>query len=68
MSLSFLFPTWADRSDAAEQLLDQAASCRRLASVARTPHGAAALRSVATQFEADARRVAPITLRNDLGR
>lgn len=38
-------------------LLAQAAACRRLASVARTARGAASLRGVADQYDADAGRI-----------
>ena len=47
------------RSDAADQLREQAASCRRLAKKARTQGGSKALNSVADQFDQDARRVDP---------
>lgn len=47
------------RAEAADELREQAASCRRLALSARTESGAGALRTVATQFETDATRVDP---------
>lgn len=59
MSVRFLFPASGNRSDAADQLITQAYACRRLADVARTARGAEALRSVANQFEDDARRICP---------
>ena len=45
--------------EAADQLRDQATSCRRLASRARTTDGSAALAIVARQFDADADRIDP---------
>jgi hypothetical protein len=45
--------------DAADGLREQAASCRRLAKRARTPGGSTALKSVAEQFDVDARRIDP---------
>lgn len=47
-------------AEKADHLREQAASCRRLASVARLPAGAAALRAVAAQFDLDARRMDPL--------
>lgn len=47
------------REDAADGLREQAASCRRLSSRARTGAGATALKSVAEQFDTDARRIDP---------
>jgi len=47
------------RSEAAEGLREQAASCRRLARQACTARGSWALASVAEFFDADARRVDP---------
>lgn len=47
------------REDAADGLREQAASCRRLATRARTSSGAAALQAVAEQFDTDARRIDP---------
>ena len=49
------------RSEAAEQLREQAASCRRLAVRARTSGGWTALKSVAEQFDDDARRIDPFS-------
>lgn len=51
------------RNEAAEELRDQAASCRRLARRARTASGSTALNKVADQFDDDARRIDPITLK-----
>ncbi|NUS99417.1 MAG: hypothetical protein HOP96_00380 [Sphingomonas sp.] len=48
------------RGEAAEQLRDQAASCRRLALMARTVSGSEALRTVARQFDWDAARIDPV--------
>jgi hypothetical protein len=45
------------RSDPAERLRDQAAACRRLASVASSALGATAMIGVAEQFEADANQM-----------
>jgi len=47
------------REDAADGLREQAASCRRLARRARTAGGSTALKSVAEQFDVDARRIDP---------
>jgi len=51
------------REDAADGLREQAASCRRLARRAITPNGATALGAVAEQFDTDARRMDPGSLR-----
>lgn len=51
------------RNEAAEELRDQAASCRRLARRARTTSGSTALNKVADQFDDDARRIDPSTLK-----
>ena len=51
------------REDAADGLREQAASCRRLAIRARTESGGTALRAVAEQFDTDARRIDPRSLR-----
>ena len=51
------------REDAADGLRDQAASCRRLAQRARTASGSTALQAVAEQFDTDARRTDPLSLR-----
>jgi hypothetical protein len=47
------------RGEAAEELREQAASCRRLAKRARTTSGLSALTAVAEQFDDDARRIDP---------
>jgi hypothetical protein len=51
------------RGDAADELREQAASCRRLARRARTDGGLRALTTVADQFDDDARRIDPTSLR-----
>lgn len=58
MNVIQLHPPGTFRTEVADRLRDQAASCRRLASVARTPRGALALAGVANQFDDDARRIA----------
>jgi hypothetical protein len=47
------------RGELAEELREQAASCRKLAGRASTPKGASALVAVANHFDADARRIDP---------
>jgi hypothetical protein len=47
------------RSEAADELREQAASCRKLARRARTAGGSSALKNVAEQFDDDARRIDP---------
>jgi hypothetical protein len=51
------------REEAADSLREQAASCRRLARRARTTNGLTALRTVADQFDDDARRIDPSSLK-----
>jgi len=51
------------REEAADELREQAASCRRLASRARTVRGVEALKAVADKFDGDARRIDPRSLR-----
>jgi hypothetical protein len=51
------------REDAADGLREQAASCRRLAKRAVTPNGLTALNAVAEQFDTDARRIDPRSVR-----
>lgn len=51
------------RSEAADGLREQAASCRRLAGRARTANGSTALNTVADQFDDDARRIDPLSER-----
>jgi len=55
--------TAPSREDAADDLREQAASCRRLAKRARTSSGASALQGVAEQFDTDARRIDPRSMR-----
>jgi hypothetical protein len=47
------------RREAADELREQAASCRRLATRAATVVGSRALVAVASCFDADARRIDP---------
>ena len=47
------------RGEAADELREQPASCRRLAKRARTKGGLSALSAVADQFDDDARRIDP---------
>jgi hypothetical protein len=49
------------RHQAADELREQAASCRRLAIKARTSDGRAALVAVANYFDQDARRIDPLS-------
>jgi hypothetical protein len=51
------------RSEAADGLREQTASCRRLARRAMTSAGATALATVADQFDTDARRIDPLSMR-----
>jgi hypothetical protein len=51
------------RRDAADELREQAASCRQLAGRARTPRGKTALNAAAETFDDDARRIDPLSLR-----
>jgi len=51
------------RAEAADDLRERAASCRRLAGRARTPGGSTALKTVAEQFDDDARRLDPLSER-----
>lgn len=51
------------REEAADGLREQAASCRRLSKRAGTSAGSAALNTVADQFDTDARRISPASLR-----
>jgi hypothetical protein len=48
------------RGEAAEELRQQATSCRRLALSARTVSGSEALSAVARQFDSDAERIDPV--------
>ena len=54
-----MMPRFISRGEAAEELREQAISCRRLAIRARTTAGTAALIKVADFFDADARRIDP---------
>lgn len=51
------------RTEAANELREQAASCRSLARRARTKGGSSALKTVAEQFDDDARRIDPFSER-----
>jgi hypothetical protein len=51
------------RGEAADELREQAASYRRLAKRARTRGGSSALTTVADQFDDDARRIDPTSLK-----
>jgi len=51
------------REEAADELRGQAASCRGLARRARTASGSTALTTVADQFDKDARRTDPMSLK-----
>jgi hypothetical protein len=51
------------REDAADELREQAASCRRLAGKARTTKGKWALKAVADKFDGDARKIDPKSTR-----
>jgi len=51
------------RGEAADELREQAASCRRLARRARTKGGSSALNNVADQLDDDARRIDPSSLK-----
>jgi hypothetical protein len=57
-----VIPELAGR-EAADGLREQAASCRRLARRAATRRGTLALAAVADFFDADARRVDPLSER-----
>jgi len=59
LGLSGSMMRFLGRSEAAEELREQAASCRRLAGRALTPRGKSALVAVATHFDSDARRLDP---------
>jgi hypothetical protein len=51
------------RTEAADELREQAASCRQLARRARTTGGSTALKKVAEQFDDDARRIDPLSMK-----
>ena len=52
---------FVSREEAADGLREQAASCRLLASRATTARGSSALAAVAEYFDADARRIDPVS-------
>jgi hypothetical protein len=52
------------RGEAADELREQAASCRRLARRAHTSRGSSALTTVAERFDDDARRIDPSSTRH----
>ena len=54
-----MMPRIASRGEAADELRERAASCRRLARRANTSIGTRALFEVADYFDADARRLDP---------
>lgn len=54
-----MMPRFLSRGEAAEELREQAATCRRLAVRASTAAGIRALYQVADYFDADARRIDP---------
>jgi hypothetical protein len=56
-------PRHISRGEAADELREQAASCRRLANRARTAAGTRALTEVAEYFDSDARRIDPLSER-----
>ena len=58
-----MMPRFMSRGEAAEELREQAASCRRLAIRASTVAGTRALSEVADYFDADARRIDPLSER-----
>jgi hypothetical protein len=51
------------RTEAADELREQAASCRQLAKRARTTGGSTALKTAAEQFDDDARRIDPLSVK-----
>jgi hypothetical protein len=58
-----MMPGTESRSEAAGDLREQAATCRKLAKRARTSVGSNALNKVADYFDADARRIDPMSER-----
>ena len=58
-----MMPRFISRGEAADKLREQAVSCRRLANRARTTAGTRALIQVADYFDADARRIDPLSER-----
>jgi hypothetical protein len=53
----------ASRSEAADELREEAASCRKLAARARTAAGSNALATMADKFDDDARRIDPLSVK-----
>lgn len=53
----------SERRQSADGLREQAASCRRLASVARTRSGTTSLNALADHFDEQARRLDPLSER-----
>lgn len=51
------------RTEAADELREQAASCRKLAKRALTTGGSSALKTAAEQFDDDARRIDPLSMK-----
>ena len=51
------------RGEAADELREQVASCRKLVTRARTMSGSIALKTVAEQFDDDARRIDPLSIK-----
>jgi len=51
------------RAEAADELREQATSCRKLARRARTAGGSTALKTAADQFDDDAWRTDPLNLK-----
>ena len=58
-----MMPRFVSRGEAAEAVREQAASCRRMANRAMTVAGTRALAEVANYFDADARRIDPMSER-----
>ena len=52
-----MMPRFLSIGEAADELREQASSCRQLASRAKTVAGTRALIDIANHFEADARRI-----------
>ena len=57
------FELTTDSRVAAEALREQAASCRRLASVARTPAGRISIEELGDHFDEQARKLDPASLK-----
>ena len=58
-----MMPRIVSRSEAAGELREQAASCRKLAERANTSAGSSGLIKVADYFDSDARRIDPMSER-----